>query len=170
MKKRFSSNFTDAVWNHIPIQRQNSCYRNRKIRHHSSKLFATFNSGTCPYDLCILLTVFTVISGFKEKKMWFWLFQKAWRPSEIRRLSHSNFSGLKLFLLAENSDSNWFHFRYFSWCICKEEACPRNLAPTSSTAALVPRDTLYFSSSERDFTSWNFAFVHPGGNLGKTSS
>ena len=51
----------------------------------------------------------------------------------------------------------------------KEEACPHNLAPTSSTtAALVLGDALAISLLQmREFTSENFALVHPGGSLGK---
>ena len=51
----------------------------------------------------------------------------------------------------------------------KEEACPHNLAPTSSTtAALVLGDALAISLlQKRDFTSENFALFHPGGSLGK---
>lgn len=51
----------------------------------------------------------------------------------------------------------------------KEEACPHNLAPTSSTTvAVVLGDALAISLLQRrDFTSDNFAMVHPGGNLGK---
>jgi arabinose-5-phosphate isomerase len=51
----------------------------------------------------------------------------------------------------------------------KEEACPHNLAPTSSTtAAVVLGDALAISLLQRrGFTTENFAFVHPGGNIGK---
>lgn len=51
----------------------------------------------------------------------------------------------------------------------KEEACPHNLAPTSSTtAALVLGDAIAIALlQKREFTSENFAMVHPGGNLGK---
>jgi arabinose-5-phosphate isomerase len=51
----------------------------------------------------------------------------------------------------------------------KEEACPHNLAPTSSTtAAVVLGDALAISLlQKREFTSENFAMVHPGGSLGK---
>ena len=51
----------------------------------------------------------------------------------------------------------------------KEEACPHNLAPTSSTtAATVLGDAIAIALlQKRDFTSENFALVHPGGNLGK---
>ena len=49
------------------------------------------------------------------------------------------------------------------------EACPLNLAPTSSTtAALVMGDALAIAILEaRGFTAQEFAFSHPGGALGK---
>jgi arabinose-5-phosphate isomerase len=50
-----------------------------------------------------------------------------------------------------------------------EEACPNNLAPTSSsTASLVMGDALAVALLlKRDFSQDDFAFLHPGGNLGK---
>ena len=51
----------------------------------------------------------------------------------------------------------------------KKEACPLNLAPTSSTtAALVMGDALAIALMEvRDFKPKDFAQFHPGGELGK---
>jgi arabinose-5-phosphate isomerase len=51
----------------------------------------------------------------------------------------------------------------------EHEACPLNLAPTSSTtAALVMGDALAVALLEaRDFTAEDFAFSHPGGALGR---
>jgi arabinose-5-phosphate isomerase len=51
----------------------------------------------------------------------------------------------------------------------KEEACPHNLAPTSSTTvALVIGDALAVSLlQKRNFRKEDFAFIHPGGSLGK---
>ncbi|HEY9049410.1 MAG TPA: KpsF/GutQ family sugar-phosphate isomerase [Ohtaekwangia sp.] len=50
-----------------------------------------------------------------------------------------------------------------------EEACPHNLAPTTSTTAHIAMgDALAVSLLEiRDFTSRDFAEYHPGGSLGK---
>lgn len=50
-----------------------------------------------------------------------------------------------------------------------KEACPLNLAPTSSTtAALVMGDALAIAVLEaRGFTAEEFAFAHPGGALGR---
>jgi arabinose-5-phosphate isomerase len=51
----------------------------------------------------------------------------------------------------------------------KEEACPHDLAPTSSTTAtLAFGDALAIALLEmRNFTAEDFAMFHPGGNLGK---
>jgi len=51
----------------------------------------------------------------------------------------------------------------------EEEACPHNLAPTSSsTAALVMGDALALAVlEERNFSPEDFALLHPGGSLGK---
>ncbi len=51
----------------------------------------------------------------------------------------------------------------------EEEACPHDLAPTSSTtAALALGDALAMALlGMRNFTAEDFAFYHPGGSLGK---
>lgn len=55
------------------------------------------------------------------------------------------------------------------YCGVEQEACPLNLAPTSSTtAALVMGDALAIALLEaRGFTANDFAFSHPGGSLGR---
>jgi arabinose-5-phosphate isomerase len=54
----------------------------------------------------------------------------------------------------------------------KEEACPHDLAPTSSTTvSLVMGDALAITLLEiRGFTIEDFALLHPGGSLGKRLS
>ena len=54
----------------------------------------------------------------------------------------------------------------------KEEACPHDLAPTTSTTvALVLGDALAVALIEkRGFTAEDFAMLHPGGSLGKRLS
>ena len=51
----------------------------------------------------------------------------------------------------------------------KEEACPHNLAPTTSTTAMLAMsDALAVTLLEKkNFTADDFAMFHPGGNLGK---
>ena len=52
---------------------------------------------------------------------------------------------------------------------CDKEACPFNLAPTSSsTATLVLGDALALTASQiKGFTKADYALNHPGGSLGK---
>lgn len=52
---------------------------------------------------------------------------------------------------------------------CDKEACPFNLAPTSSsTATLVLGDALALTASRiKGFTKADYALNHPGGSLGK---
>jgi arabinose-5-phosphate isomerase len=54
-------------------------------------------------------------------------------------------------------------------CSVKSEACPNNLVPTSSaTAALVMGDALAIALlEERNFSPQDFAYLHPGGSLGR---
>lgn len=54
----------------------------------------------------------------------------------------------------------------------KEEACPHDLAPTASTTAtLAMGDALSVALlQKRNFTVEDFAFLHPGGSLGKRLS
>ncbi len=80
---------------------------------------------------------------------------------------------VKLIAMAGNKDS-----RLQSECDVllnvgvKEEACPFDLAPTSSsTAALVMGDALAVVLLQmREFTEEDFAVLHPGGSLGKRLS
>lgn len=61
------------------------------------------------------------------------------------------------------------HSDYILNTTVKEEACPNNLAPTSSTTAqLVMGDALAMTLLKmRGFTTSDFAKFHPGGALGK---
>ena len=71
--------------------------------------------------------------------------------------------GNKNSFLFKNSD-------FFIDSTVDEEACPNNLAPTSSTTAqLVLGDALAVSLLElRNFSDADFARFHPGGSLGKS--
>lgn len=62
------------------------------------------------------------------------------------------------------------HATYWINTTVSQEACPNNLAPTSSTTAqLVMGDALAICLLEsRGFTASDFAKFHPGGVLGKT--
>ncbi len=79
-------------------------------------------------------------------------------------------SGNKLMGLTSNKDSFLGQQSdYVLHAFVEKEACPNNLAPTTSTTAqLVMGDALAMSLLElRGFSSTDFAKFHPGGSLGK---
>jgi arabinose-5-phosphate isomerase len=78
--------------------------------------------------------------------------------------------GVKLISLTGNPASELARTADFNLdASVAREACPLNLAPTTSTtAALVMGDALAMALLEaRGFTADDFAFSHPGGNLGR---
>jgi arabinose-5-phosphate isomerase len=77
---------------------------------------------------------------------------------------------ISLIALTGNSQSTLAKFSTVHLNVgVSHEACPLGLAPTSSTtAALVMGDALAVSLLEaRGFTRYDFAFSHPGGQLGR---
>ena len=81
--------------------------------------------------------------------------------------------GVKLIAMTGNADSQLVkESNIFLNISVKEEACPHDLTPTSSTtAALVMGDALAVALLEkRGFTAEDFALLHPGGSLGKRLS
>jgi len=78
--------------------------------------------------------------------------------------------GNKLIAITSNKDSFLGQEAdYVLNAYVEKEACPNNLAPTSSTTAqLVMGDALAMSLLDlRGFSSSDFAKFHPGGSLGK---
>ncbi len=81
--------------------------------------------------------------------------------------------GVKIIGMSGNEKSELYHESDIFLNIgVKEEACPHDLAPTSSTTAtLAMGDALSVALLEkRNFTIEDFAFLHPGGSLGKRLS
>ncbi len=81
--------------------------------------------------------------------------------------------GVKIIAMSGNKDSDLaVESDIFLNISVKEEACPHDLAPTSSTTAtLAMGDALSVALLEkRNFTLDDFAFLHPGGSLGKRLS
>ncbi len=77
---------------------------------------------------------------------------------------------VKIISITKSSDSSLAQYSDITLCTpINREACPFNLAPTSSsTAALVMGDALAMTLLEsREFTEEDFARFHPGGSLGK---
>jgi arabinose-5-phosphate isomerase len=81
--------------------------------------------------------------------------------------------GVKLIAMSGNPESSLVRESdIFLNISVKEEACPHDLAPTSSTTAtLVMGDALSVALlQKRGFTAEDFALLHPGGSLGKRLS
>ena len=81
--------------------------------------------------------------------------------------------GVKIIAMSGNQDSQLVkESDIFLNISVKEEACPHDLAPTSSTTAtLVMGDALSVALlQKRGFTAEDFALLHPGGSLGKRLS
>jgi arabinose-5-phosphate isomerase len=81
--------------------------------------------------------------------------------------------GVKLISMSGNPDSSLVRQSdIFLNISIKEEACPHDLAPTSSTTAtMVMGDALSVALlQKRGFTAEDFALLHPGGSLGKRLS
>lgn len=79
-------------------------------------------------------------------------------------------SGNKLMAITSNKDSYLgTQSDYVFHAYVEKEACPNNLAPTTSTTAqLVMGDALAMALLDlRGFSSKDFARFHPGGSLGK---
>src|SRR5690606_9716714 len=79
-------------------------------------------------------------------------------------------TGSKIIAMVSNVDSYLAdHADYILNATIGQEACPNNLAPTTSTTAhMALGDALAISLLEcRGFTSSDFAVYHPGGSLGK---
>ena len=78
--------------------------------------------------------------------------------------------GIKLISMSGNKDSSLAkEGDYFLDISVKKEACPLQLAPTSSTTVtLVMGDAIAVALMEaRDFKPEDFALFHPGGSLGR---
>ncbi|MBI4398896.1 MAG: KpsF/GutQ family sugar-phosphate isomerase [Candidatus Omnitrophica bacterium] len=78
--------------------------------------------------------------------------------------------GSKVIAMTGNADSTLAgHANVLLHIEIKKEACPLNLAPTASTtAALALGDALAIAVLDRrGFKPEDFAFLHPGGSLGK---
>jgi len=91
-------------------------------------------------------------------------------PEIVRLLPNLKKIGCKILSLCGNDDSKIFKYSDISINISiKKEACPLNLAPTSSTTAtLVVGDVIAIILMKmKNFKSNDFASNHPGGRLGK---
>ena len=136
-----------------------------------NKIVATLNSTGTPSIFMHAADAIHGDIGIIQKDDLIMCISKSGNTPEIKvlvpLLKHGN---NKLIALVGNTDSYLSQQADFILnCTVEKEACPNNLAPTSSTTAqLVMGDALAMCLLNlRDFSSEDFAKFHPGGALGK---
>jgi arabinose-5-phosphate isomerase len=136
-----------------------------------AKLVATFNSTGTPSVFMHAADAIHGDLGTIQKEDIVICLSKSGETSEIKVLVPLlKLHGSSLIAIVGNRDSYLArHADYIIDASVTEEACPNNLAPTSSTTAqLVLGDALAVCLLEcRGFTKNDFAKFHPGGVLGK---
>lgn len=135
------------------------------------KIVATFNSTGTPAIFMHAADAVHGDLGIVQKDDVIICISKSGTTPEIQVLiPYLKLSGNKIIALAGNRDSFLAHQAdYLIESTVSQEACPNNLAPTSSTTAqLVMGDAMAVALLEmRGFSSEDFALYHPGGALGK---
>lgn len=137
----------------------------------AQKIVATFNStGTLAIFLHSADSLHGDLGVFRKGDVAL-IISKSGDSAEIRSmLANLKHLGIKIISITGNTKSDLAKTSDVVLdASVKEEACPHNLAPTSSTTvAMVLGDALAVALLEiRGYTPDDFAFVHPGGNLGK---
>jgi arabinose-5-phosphate isomerase len=137
----------------------------------AQKITATFNSTGTPAVFMHAADAVHGDLGIIQKSDTIICISKSGNTPEIKVLIPLlKNSGNKLIAMVGNVDSFLSkQADYIINCTVEKEACPNNLAPTSSTTAqLAMGDALAVCLLEcRDFKSEDFAKFHPGGALGK---
>jgi arabinose-5-phosphate isomerase len=136
-----------------------------------AKMVATFNSTGTPSVFMHAADAIHGDLGTVQNEDIVICLSKSGETSEIKVLVPLlKLHGSSLIAIVGNRDSYLAkHADYIIDASVKEEACPNNLAPTSSTTAqLVLGDALAVCLLEcRGFSKNDFAKFHPGGVLGK---
>lgn len=137
----------------------------------AQKITATFNSTGTPAVFMHAADAVHGDLGIIQKSDIIICISKSGNTPEIKVLTPLlKNAGNKLIAMVGNVDSYLAkQADYIINCTVEKEACPHNLAPTSSTTAqLAMGDALAVCLLEcRDFKSEDFAKFHPGGALGK---
>ena len=135
------------------------------------KITATFNSTGTPAIFMHAAEAIHGDLGIIQPEDVILFISKSGNTPEIKALL-TVVKDLKNPIIAIVADKESFLARYADFVIhtpVEKEACPNNLAPTSSTTAqLVAGDAIASALIELNgFTSEDFAKFHPGGSLGK---
>ncbi len=137
----------------------------------ASKMVATLNSTGTPSVFMHAADAMHGDLGIVQKEDIVLLISKSGNTQELKLLLPIiKQMGNIVVVMVSNRDSYLaINGDYVIYTPIENEACPNNLAPTTSTTVqLAMCDAIAISLSEmRGFTSDNFALYHPGGSLGK---
>lgn len=137
----------------------------------AQKIVATFNSTGTPSVFMHAADAVHGDLGIIQKDDLIICISKSGNTPEIKVLvPHLKHSGNTVIAMVGDRDSSLARQAdYIIDTTVEKEACPHNLAPTTSTTAqLVMGDILAVCLLEcRDFSTQDFAKFHPGGSLGK---
>jgi len=137
----------------------------------AQKIVATLNSTGTPGLFMHAADAIHGDLGMIQKEDVVMLISKSGESSEVKLLVPliKNFGNLLIGMTGNPQSYLSKNSNYFLNTSVSSEACPNNLAPTSSTTAqLVMGDALAVCLMQlRGFNGNDFARIHPGGNLGK---
>jgi len=171
LKKHINNSFSDAVETIFSVSGRVIITGIGKSANIASKVVSTFNSTGTPALFMHAADAIHGDLGMIQPGDVVICISKSGNTPEIKVLIPlvKGF-GNKLIAIVGNTDSFLAHNADIVLDTTVEhEACPNNLAPTSSTTAqLVMGDALAVALIEcRNFTARDFARFHPGGSLGK---
>ncbi len=137
----------------------------------AQKIVATFNSTGTPALFMHAADAIHGDLGMIQTNDIVLLISKSGESPEIKAIVPfiKNFSNILIGMVGNTNSYLASHSNYIINTTIDKEACPNNLAPTTSTTAqMVMGDVLAVCLMEiKGFKDADFAKYHPGGNLGK---
>jgi len=137
----------------------------------AQKIVATLNSTGTPSTFLHAADAIHGDLGMIQMNDIVMIISKSGESPEIKVLVPliKNFGNTTIALCGKETSFLATHAHYFINCTVEVEACPNNLAPTSSTTAqMVMGDAMAVCLLKlKGFTPADFAKFHPGGALGK---
>lgn len=136
----------------------------------AQKISATLNStGTYSMFLHTADSIHGDLGSIRKEDIVMIISKSGDTPEILKIIPFFKRYGVKTILITGDKDSTIAHFCEYILDCDVEEACPHNLAPTSSsTVALVTGDAIAIALlQKRGFSKKDFALFHPGGALGR---
>lgn len=171
LKKQIDSDFVEVVKKVVASKGRVVISGIGKSAIIANKMVATFNSTGTPSLFMHAADAIHGDLGMIQKNDIVILISNSGTTPEIKVLAPliKNGGNILVAMVGKKDSDLARHSDFILNTAVKQEACPHNLAPTSSTTAqLVMGDALAVCLLEaRGFTSKDFAKYHPGGALGK---